>query len=234
MLEAVSPIAFLLALVMAGVHFLAEELEESISGYQEQLVSFATGVSITYIFVQLVPEFHRIALESSGLIFLSPLLGFSSIHLVEKYIAKNGRSRAEISREYGEVHSVFLFLYHGAIGFLIASLLAESVISGLLFFVPVMLHIGVSSFSLSELHEDVAQRLSVKLVVSITPVLGVLVYSAGMVSSSLFHPVFGLVIGMFMYVVIRDSIPRDDNGQPVEYVLGVLIYLAVILAASLI
>lgn len=188
---------------------------------------------MTYIFVQLLPEFHRIALESTELIFAFPLLGFSSIHLLEKYLAKSGIGEREMRKDYGEIHSVFLFFYHGALGYLIASLLAENTVSGLLFFLPVVLHIAVSSFSMTELHESFFQKKIVKVGISIAPVIGVLLHNLGNISSHHFNPVFGIVVGMFFYVVIRDSMPEDDEAQPIEYILGVLAYLAVILAGSL-
>jgi hypothetical protein len=217
---------------MAAVHFLGEELEGFISGYREQIVSFSSGASITYIFVQLMPEFHRIAAESTELIFVFPLLGFSSVHLLEKYVAKSGLDDEEMRKEYGEIHSAFLFMYHGAIGYLIASLLAESAVSGLLFFLPIILHVAVSSFSVTELHESFVRRKTVKYAITVAPLLGVLIHNLGTVAEHHFNPVFGTVIGMFFYIVIRDSIPRDERGQPREYIAGMIIYLAVILAAT--
>jgi hypothetical protein len=217
---------------MAAVHFLGEELEGFISGYREEIVSFSSGVSISYIFVQLMPEFHRIALESTELIIVFPLLGFSSIHLLEKYIAKSGLEHEEMRKDYGEIHSAFLFLYHGAIGYLIASLLAESAVTGLLFFLPIILHVAVSSFSVTELHESFVRRRTVKYGITLAPLLGVLIHSMNVIADQHFNPVFGTVIGMFFYIVVRDSIPRDDRGRPKEYIAGMIVYLAVILAAN--
>ncbi|MFB6214132.1 MAG: hypothetical protein ABEJ07_06245 [Candidatus Nanohaloarchaea archaeon] len=224
--------AFLLAFLMALVHFLGEELESYISGYREQIVSFSAGASITYIFVQLLPEFHRVATESSELIFVFPLLGFSSIHLLEKYLAKSDIEGEKMRRDYGEIHSGFLFLYHGAIGYLIASLLAESAVSGLLFFLPIILHVAVSSFSVTELHEDFVRRETVKVLISVAPVLGALIHRIGAVASHHFNPIFGTVIGMFFFIVVRDSIPREERGKPTEYLIGMVIYLAVIIMAK--
>lgn len=223
----------MLAFLIAIVHFLSEELEEYISVHRDPIVSFSSGVSMTYIFVQLLPEFNQIAMKSSELIFIFPLLGFSSIHLLEKYVAKAGFSEKEMRKDYGEIHSAFLFFYHGAIGYLIASLLVENTISGLLFFVPVILHVAVSSFSMTELHESFFQKKIVKIGISIAPIIGVLLHNTGNISNQYFNPVFGTVIGMFFYVVIRDSMPDEDRGQPTEYILGVLAYLAIILASNL-
>ena len=217
---------------MAAVHFLGEELEGLISGYRDEVVSFSSGASITYIFVQLMPEFHRIMTEVSELIFIFPLLGFSSIHLVEKYVAKSNIEGEQMRRDYAEIHSAFIFLYSGAIGYLIASLIAENAVSGLLFFLPIIMHVAVSSFSVTELHEKFARRNSVKYVVSLAPILGVLIHRTGLLTRGQFNLVFGTVIGMFFYIVIRDSIPEGNKGKPAEYTAGMLIYLIVILIAN--
>jgi len=226
------PIALILAAVIGIVHFLGEEVEGLISGYREEVVSFSSGASITYIFVQLMPEFHRIAAEASELIFIFPLLGFSSIHLVEKYVAKSDIQGEKMRRDYAEIHSVFILLYSGALGYLIASLIAENAVSGLLFFLPIIMHVAVSSFSVTELHEKFARKTSVKYAVSLAPILGVLTHRTGLLARGQFNPIFGTVIGMFFYIVIRDSIPEGEKGRPLEYLLGSVTYLAVILAAN--
>lgn len=226
-------LSILLVSIVAIVHFLGEELEEFTSGHKEKIVSFASGVSVVYIFAQLLPEYQRIASESSELIFVAPLLGFSSIHLTEKLIAKKGLSKKEARRDYSDIHSAFLLFYHGAIGFLIASLLAENTASGLLFFIPILLHSAISSFSFSELHESVSQRLGIKLTISLAPILGAILHGTGLITDLIFNPVFGVVTGIFIYVVIRDSIPSGDEGRPLEYVLGTLLYLLVIISANI-
>ncbi len=87
---------------------------------------------------------------------------------------------------------------------------------------------------MTELHESFFQRKTVKFAISIAPVIGVLLHNVGDISGKYFDPVFGTVVGMFFYVVIRDSMPDEDGGQPTEYIIGVLAYLAVILAANMI
>lgn len=227
-------LSILMASLVAAVHFMGEEIEGYIGGYREQIVSFSAGVSITYVFVDLIPEFNRIAAESTELIFIFPLIGFSSIHLLEKYLAMSDLEGQKLRRDFGEIHSVFLFLYHGALGYLIASLLAESAVSGLLFFLPIILHVAVSSLSFTELHESFFRRKIVKYGITLAPLLGVLLHNSRIVADQYFDPVFGTVIGMFFYIVIRDSIPREDRGKPKEYVAGIVIYLAVILVANMV
>lgn len=221
-----------LAGIMAVVHFLGEEIEEYIEGHKEELVSFGSGVSITYIFMQLLPEFHSIVSESSTLFFVFPLLGFSSIHLLEKYIALSDISGEKMRVEYSELHTSFIFTYHIVIGYLISSLITGNKVSGLLFFIPVVIHLAVSSISVSELHEKITSRYSLKLLISIAPIIGAYIHISNLIGETLFNPVFGTVIGIFFYITIRDSIPSGTKGKPLEYLLGTILYLVIIFIAN--
>ncbi|MFB6245877.1 MAG: hypothetical protein ABEJ03_06050 [Candidatus Nanohaloarchaea archaeon] len=225
-------LAIMLAFTLSGLHFLGEEIDEYLEGYREMVVSFGSGVSVSYIFVRLLPEFHRAASSSSRFVFSFPLIGFSSVHLAEKYLAKSSITGERLRKDYAELHTGFLFLYHASIGYLIATLVAESAVSGLLFILPVVIHVAVSSISVSELHEELSRRLSMKLLVSVAPLLGVTIHVLGSIPSRTFTPVFGAVTGMFFYIAVRDSIPHGEDGRPLEYLAGMTLYLAVMVAAS--
>jgi len=151
---------------------------------------------------------------------------------LEKYIAKSDINGDQMRKDYAEIHLGFLILYHSTLGYLIAFILSENTVSGLLFFVPILLHVAVSSLSISELHEKFTSKTSVKALSSLAPMAGVLVYMFELISQSLFVPIFGTAIGMFFYVGVRDSIPNGDKGRPLEYLLGILLYLGVVLLAN--
>lgn len=218
------------AAALAIVHFLGEELEDVTFKHQTEIASFATGVTVTYVFLQLLPEHHKGVEYLGNFGFLFGLLGFSALHLTKKYVTLHEEGWADIRHEFKEIHTVFLFTYHFALGLLLQQLTSISIISGLLFFLPVFLHTAISSLSLTELHEDVLNRLSVKVAVSISPVLGVVVGVTDMVSIQIFHALLGLVTGMFLYTVIHDALPASGEGAPRYYVLGSVLYAVIIVA----
>ena len=74
------------------------------------------------------------------------------------------------------------------------------------------MHVAVSSFSVTELHEKFARKTGVKYAVSLAPILGILTHRTGLLTRGQFKPIFGTVIDMFFYIVIRDSIPDGDRG----------------------
>jgi len=177
--------------------------------------------------MQLIPEFQSLA-GSSKTIFVFPLAGFAGIHLAEKHLAKEGLEHEKVREEFKELHSGFLFLYHGSIGFLLTSIFTETFLSGLLFYMPILLHTTVSSLSFSELHEEATQRLPIKILISISPIIGSLFYFSQILTSQMFGILFGIVSGMFMYVVIRDSIPRGRLGKPFSFAIGMTLYIVLI------
>ncbi|MDY6766358.1 MAG: hypothetical protein SVW77_03240, partial [Candidatus Nanohaloarchaea archaeon] len=49
-----------------------------------------------------------------------------------------------------------------------------------------------------------------------------------LISTAVFHVLLGLVTGLFLYVVIRDSLPAEESGAPAYFLAGMLIYTAIV------
>lgn len=222
------------ALVFAGAltitHFLGEELDDLTLPHQAQITAFATGVTVTYVFLTLLPETQNGIQYLGNMAFFFVLLGFSTFHLTKKFIVTHSKSPMEIRHEFKELHTLFFFLYYIAIGILLQLITTNRTVDGLLFFIPIFLHTAVSSLSLTELHEDVLNRLSVKLAVSLAPLFGVGIASANIISIPLFYVILGTVTGMFLYTVIHDALPSDGEGAPHAYLLGTVLYAGLIVA----
>lgn len=228
----VSPglLPWLFAVALAAVHFLGEELDDITFAHQPALTSFTTGVTITYVFLQLLPEHHRGVAYLGEFGFLFGLLGFSMLHLAKKGAYTHGDGVNDIRHQFKEIHTIFLASYHFALGLLLQLLTEIGAVDGLLFFLPVLLHTGISSLSLTELHEEVLDRTWVKAAVAASPVLGVAFGALGLVSMPLFHAILGTVTGMFLYVVIHDALPQQGEGRPWFYVAGMMVYSGLIVA----
>lgn len=226
-------VPWLLGLVLAIVHYFGEELDDRITDRQHHIASFSAGMTVTYIFLVLFPEINRGTHYFGDFAFIFALTGFTLIQLVEKWIASHEHDVEQLRRDYKEVHSVFLFIYYFAIGMVFHYLTAISVVEGVLFFIPVLLHTAVSSISLQELHEDILDSRLVSLGVSMAVLLGVgssYLFNPG---PEEFHVLLGLVTGTFLYLVIHDGL-SDQNSAPVSYTSGIIAYtLLIVLTWSL-
>ncbi len=215
--------------LLVFIHHFGEHLSKTAFAHQEKIMSFSAGVTITYVFLQLLPE-HQKGVEYLGEFgSLSVLLGFAAIHITEKWVYHHEKSATDIRKDFREIHSVFLFLYYFAIGLLLHELLQNSVIDGTLFFIPVMFHTAISSFSLLELDDALLNNAIVKAAITVAALIGVGAASFLSIGSALFYVILGIVTGMFLYVVIHDSMPADETGKPAYFLIGLLFYTSIMI-----
>jgi len=80
---------------------------------------------------------------------------------------------------------------------------------------------------LKEMHEDMLENLGVKLLVSFATIFGVLSSYIVSPSANTAYSLFGFIGGMFIYVVIHDSL-RPKTERPLGFVLGVLCFILLV------
>lgn len=227
-MDVVSFLPWLFAGILVFIHYFGDRLNDTAFAHQEKITSLSAGVTITYVFLQLLPEHHK-GLEFLGEFgSLTVLAGFTAIHLTEKWVYQHEKTTEEIRNDFRELHSVFLFLYYFALGLLIHELVQASVLEGTLFFIPVMFHTAISSFSLIELDEELLNSGLVKELITIAALLGVGAASFLNIGPNTFHIILGSVTGMFLYVVVHDSMPENDDGKPIYFITGMLLYTAIV------
>ena len=103
-----------------------------------------------------------------------------------------------------------------------------------MFFIPIVLHSAVSNISLSEVHVRIKRRMPVKLLLSLPALGGVLFATFFTLSTTTFAIILGLVVGIFLYVVIRDSIPKEREGNIWWFLVGNIVMLLLVFATGLI
>lgn len=223
-------VALAFGALLAVTHYAGERMDSGEWEHEARLTSFAAGATGAYAFLQLLPEHFRgvEVLGETGFFF--SLSGFLLIHVAELFIQRYEREPAEVAHDFKELHTAFLFLYYLAIGIVIADLTLASPLEGLLFFVPVSLHTAISSMALTELHEDVLDLAWVKAAVSGATLVGAAIAVTVAVPPTVFHALLGLITGMFLYVVIHDSLPAPGESAPYAFLAGTGFYSLVIVA----
>ncbi|MCJ7429349.1 MAG: hypothetical protein MUP66_03060 [Candidatus Nanohaloarchaeota archaeon QJJ-5] len=216
--------AWLLAGLITLLHYFGERIDESTASYQASITSFASGLTIAYIFLQLFPEL-TMAMDLLGdMVFLPVLCGVAVIHLAEKGIYKHEKSADAIRHDFKELHSIILLVYHLVIGVLLYQLLLGDIVRGTLFILPVLFHTAVSSLSLKELHEDILHTPTVHGAVSLAPLFGVAIASYTSIPTALFYTLLGVVTGVLLYITLRDSLPHVDKGAVMAFIVGTVSY----------
>lgn len=216
-----------LALALGIVHYLGEGLKipEGIKHYP--LISFAAGVSVSYLFLDLLPYTYKAAAHMESSVFLFLLLGFATVHLVEKYFYQHGK-KTKLHHNFKIVHSVTFFLYYFLVGCVLVELTQDSILEGTLFVFPVMLHAGLSSASLSEIHGRFSQNTRERILLALAAPAGVLVTFVFPLPLSMHNITISAIAGILLYVFVKEFLPEREKGQPIFFILGLILFYLVL------
>jgi hypothetical protein len=218
-------LAVILALALGIVQFFDEFIIQSCGRYYVSILSFSAGVSVTYVFLHLLPHFSLAAVQSDEFLFLFLLFGFIFIHLVEKYIYQHS-SNEIIDNRLEHVNQSTSVIYHVILGFVIYDFAQQGVIDALLLFIPILIFTAVSTLPLRRHSNSL-----IKFFGSQSTLFGViLAYSfVDIIQKNVQNALIGFVIGGLVFSVIRHSLPKDKDGKPLLFILGVIIYASIVL-----
>jgi hypothetical protein len=222
----VSPIgiAFVLTFLLGVVDYFSEGVLATRDGkFKEVFVSFVAGLSVTYIFLHLFPQVYSGAQDYPRLIFLFMLFGFVFYHVAEKWVYQHA-PRDKLRKEIEEQHAATLFFYHFLIGLVLVSLIQESLISGLLYFIPVSLHVIINVLP----HSHKFRRWYIKAFFTGAPLFGVLVASLVDIPNVVNFGLLGVLAGLLLFLEAREVIPHKREGSVLFFLLGVIVYWALI------
>jgi len=216
-------IGYILALTLSVVDFFTEGLFSKASPNKMKFISFAAGVSISYIFLILLPDIYNGAMKINNLLFLSILFGFSVFHLIEKFIRQNFTGQ-ELRKEHKLVHSTTSFIYFFVVGFILVKVTEINTVGGILLFIPISLHIIIDSLPrrATKNHYLRALHASSAFLGAVTAFF-IEVGEVGTIA------LLGLIGGALLYTVIRESLPREMEGKPLYFITGVLIFTVLIM-----
>ena len=209
--------------MLALAHFNNADIYLICKNYKSQVVSFIAGVSIAYLFLYFLPELTAGVKYLDKLLFTLMLIGFSVFHLLEKYFYQHAK-KEKLLKDLREIHSVLFFIYHTLLGVVLVRVFEVGPRQGLLFFIPAFFHTAMSSVSLNEVHKSLKENFLTKLVLSVTPLIGVWIGLTFTIKETFFYGTLGFMGGALLYVVIRETLPKEEKGKPLWFVLGLLFY----------
>lgn len=213
----------ILALGLSVADFFTEGLFFTATENKMKFISFSAGVSVSYIFLILLPEIYSGAISINRILFLAVLCGFGVFHLIEKYIRQN-YAGPKLRREHHLMHSAISFLYFFVVGFILLKVTEVSNVQGLLFFIPVLLHIIIDS-----LPRRMTKKHHIRAASASSAFLGSLVARFIDIGKTGNVILLGVIGGALLYSVIRESLPKEREGKPLFFLIGLLLFTIIIL-----
>ncbi len=206
------------AVILAIIHILSEKTAKFMERYHYGVLSFSGGTLIALNFLVLLPEVIRIS-DSANIFFLM-LMGFIVFHLTEKFLYQHVKNKKQLFKELKELHDIGFFIDHFILGFVLVTILEINSTAGLLILIPVFLHTISSSISLEHIHEKAKTGVN-KMILTLAPVIGVLSALVLEIDEEAQGAVLAFVLGMLIYIVNRDILPREGKGRIEFFLSGV-------------
>jgi zinc transporter ZupT len=221
-------LALAFAFLLGLLHFFSDMIRLPEDGRKYRIISFAAGISIAYLFLDLLPHTYESAVHLKEWVFVFLLLGFALFHLVEKYIYQHA-DQNRLAKELKEVHSISFFFYYFLVGIVLEDKLQADVLEGTLFLIPVALHAGLSTASLSRIHGEIRERIWPKIALSSSSLLGVVFATLVPIPSLVDNILTSLIAGVLLYIIVKEFLPEKKKGQPLFFIFGIILFFAFIL-----
>lgn len=212
-------LAIIFGTILFLISYFSEELEIRNPVSKSQAKSFAGGIAITYIFMELIPT--SIPQKNGEAFFFFILLGFSTFHLLEKYIYKHAEGK-KLKEELREEHALLFAGYHILFGVLLMFFLREQLVTGILLFIPAVLMSLLSSASLRHMYEPLRTKKIIKILAALTPLIGIFIGYYLPLNLVIYQILAGIIAGSLIHLVVRDIIPKTRQGYSFFFAMGVI------------
>lgn len=220
----------LVAAILSIIHYLSHKISSFMEKHHYRLLSFNGGLFIALIFLILLPEVAEFS-DSVSVYFIM-LIGFVIFHLTSKYLYQHVKDKKDMLGDLRVLHEVGFFVDHFMLGFILVTSVDIDPTLGFLIAIPILLHTVSSSISMQHIHESAKTGIN-KIVLSLSTLLGVIVALVLKVEGVVQGAILALLLGMLLYIGVRDFIPRRERGYPGLFVAGVVVVVVVWLLVGL-
>lgn len=237
-------LAPLAAVGLAAVHLFAGRVGDLEMIPRSEWLSLAGGVSVSYVFVHVLPEIQVASRTVEGSapfpwlehhVYLLALVGFGSFYGLEQFVRATGESDRE-SRAPGPNEAGVFWLhvgsfapYNALIGYLLVHRESHGVESLLLYAVAMALHFVVNDYGLRE-HHGRAYHDRGRWLLAAAVLGGVGIGLLTEVSELLVSALFAFLAGGVILNVIKEELPSERRSRFRAFAAGAGGYAAVLLS----
>ena len=208
------------ALFLSFLHYFFEKLSSRVGSFHDILLSFGAGTLLSTIFLILLPE----AVHSSPTLIVYPLIlvGYVVFLILEKYLYQHVKDPVLLEEELYHLHAGGFFADHFIKGFILVAIVELEPILGFLTAIPFLIHTLSSSIALKEIH-SVSERALDRVLLSAAPLVGALVGLLMDIGPNMERYFLAFVSGLMLFLVSRDIMPKEKEGRPLFFLLGLFV-----------
>jgi hypothetical protein len=235
----------ILAIALALIHLFAGKLRFLEATPRSIWLSFASGVSVAYVFVHILPELNEAQETVTGAVgeaqaflehhvYLLALLGLAVFYGLER-VALVSRQRNQKAGK-GDVteegvfwlHVVSFALYNALIGYLLLHREEPGVLSLFFFFLAMGLHFVVNDFGLRENHKHAYDNFG-RWILAAAIIFGWVIGFGSELSKAAIALLFAFLAGGVILNVLKEELPEERQSRFWAFALGAGIYAVLLL-----
>lgn len=207
------------AIFLSTFHLLCDRLPLCISRSHQILISYGGGSLLAIIFLVFLPE--AVHFTPTMMVYPLILFGFVVFFVSEKYLYQHIKDPKVLDEDLYHLHIIGFFVDHFIKGFILVTIIILEPILGFLTAIPFFIHTLSSTIILNEIHKFTG-RIIDKLLLSSSTVFGTLFGIFFDMSPHVERGIIAFITGMMFFMVSRDLLPKDKEGRPLYFLLGVL------------
>jgi hypothetical protein len=244
----VSLIGLVFIVSLGLVYMYAGRLPWRDSSVERHWLSFGAGVSIAYVFVDILPllansQASVAYLDSGPLsvlthnVYLVALVGLAAFYSLELFARRSRFDRPATGLEEGASFGVFWLhagsfaLYNALLGYLLREAEDHGFLACLLLFATLALHFMVISNSLRSHHRLLYDRYG-RWILGLAVIGGYLVGTRYMVGAATIALLWAFVAGGLILNVFKDELPEHHNASLAAFLGGMVGYSALLVSVA--
>lgn len=231
-------LSFASVIFLSMVHVLADILRWESKLPLKYWLSFADGISISYVFLGLLPKilqgtnYDPATLGAAAEIlkenpFLPLLIGLVVFYGMERLVEKpqlptgEGRVVSDATGRRLWIHLASYALYKAIIGYLIVQM--NNPVAIALFVVSMAVHFLVVDYRMMEIHKRAYQRVG-RWILTVAILVGWIVGISVTISPVVVTLLLGFLVGGIVLVVLEEEFSRQHPSSFIAFVIAVFIY----------
>ncbi|HBB35704.1 MAG TPA: hypothetical protein DDZ80_30840 [Cyanobacteria bacterium UBA8803] len=239
-------LSLVLAVCLAVVHLFSGKLRFLDKIPRSRWLSIASGVSVAYVFIHILPELSKAQETIQGIVgdglaflehhvYLVALLGIAVFYGLERAAKlsrqrnqKAGRGDSTEARVFW-LHICSFALYNALIGYLLLHREEPGIPSLWFFFFAMALHFIVNDNGLREHHKESYDRIG-RWILAAAIIMGWAIGQGGEIHQAAIAVLFAFLAGGVILNVLKEELPEERQSRFWAFSLGAAIYAALLVS----
>ena len=233
------------AVSLALIHLYSGKLRFLNTMPRSRWLSMASGVSVAYVFIHILPDLseQQETISQTGAlgfleyhVYLLALLGLTVFYGLERMVKQSQQKQPQNKIEASDTTEAGVFwlhissfaLYNALIGYLLLHRETSGLLSLFFFFVAMGLHFVVNDYGLRQDHKRTYHRIG-RWVLAAAIIAGWAIGAATEISNAAIAVLFSFLAGSVIFNVLKEELPEERKSRFWAFAVGVAVYSALLL-----